>query len=334
MNLFRVHAYAVEPGRTTGGTGAPLGGAVTVTADVRQALEEASRQSGLEGRTLVDVRVDSSTRTSDVRERLLAFAFDNPSAARSAALDLASRLGDAMDRRSTPCLFIAAAARDGDRRQVTIWTFPRDEAFQFGGRAGAATIRLLTDVFSRTSRLRKAALFEGRKVRTDFLRGRVLDFQANNVSREVADFWIARFLGCGLAIASETGTRLLARTVRRVYEQTTEPVEREQLHAAISAIRHSPQPRWSMRDFADQYLQGPVRDRMLEAAPNPEALESSFDFDRNVFDESVNFRVFRLDSDVYVSAPFDEVGRSVTVQDQHLRCEGDIVDEKVRARHA
>lgn len=329
-----MHAYAVEPGRTTGGAGAPLGGAVRVTGDVRDALEEASRQSALESRTVVDVRVDQASRTSDVRDRLLAFAFDGPSSARSAALDLASRLSDAMDRRSTPCLFIVAAARDGDRRQVTIWTFPRDEAFQFGGPAGAPTIRLLTDVFSRTSRLRKAALFEGRKIRTDFLRGRALDFQANNISREVADFWIDRFLECRLAIASETGTRLLAKAIRRVYEQTTEPTEREQLQVAISAIRHSPQQRWSMQEFADQYLQGQVRDRMIGAAPNVEALDSNFDFDRAVFDQAINFRVFRLESDVYVSAPFDEIGRSVTVQDEHLRCEGTIVDEKVRARHA
>ncbi len=333
MELFRVHAYAVEPARTVEGSSSPQGGPVRVGAELQAALEEAARQSQLENRILVDFRVDTTTRTNPVRDLILGFAFGAGPAANKSAAGLAGRLANAMDRRSTPCLFVLAASRDNGRRRVTLWTFPREEAFQFRGRGGSPSIRLLTDVFSRTSRLRKAGLWEGANRRTDFLRGSVLDFQANLTTREVADFWIERFLECLLSIASDTGTRLLANALRKAYEGA-EIAEREQLYAAIASVRQTPQRRWSLQEFGDRYLQGGTRDRFLKAAPNPQVLDSPFDFSREVFDGAIHFRVFRLESDVYVSAPFDEVGRSVVVEGERLRAEGTVTEEKVRARHA
>jgi hypothetical protein len=120
--------------------------------------------------------------------------------AEAAAAELAARLSQAMENRSPACLFLAAGYRDSAAapvREVTLWIFPRDDAFRFRSRAHA--IELLSDVFSRTSRLRKLALFDGRNLRTDFLEADVLDFQAGGIGG-VAEFWIERFL--------ETGSRL------------------------------------------------------------------------------------------------------------------------------
>ena len=86
------------------------------------------------------------------------------------AVDLAARLSSAMDNRSPACLFLAAAYRDNASalsREVALWIFPRDDAFRF--RSQAQAIDLLSDVFRRTSRLRKLARFSGRNLRTDFL---------------------------------------------------------------------------------------------------------------------------------------------------------------------
>jgi hypothetical protein len=334
MNLFRVHAYAVEPARTLASATAPRGGPVKLDAELQAALEEATRQSQLENGIQVDFRVDPRTRTNEVRDLILRFAFGTASEAAASAAGLADRLARAMDRRSTPCLFIVAVARDDGARRVTFWTFPRDEAFQFRGDSGSPSIQLLTDVFSRTSRLRKAALWTGERRRTDFLRGNVLDFQANQTSREVADFWIDRFLDCTLAIAPDSGTRLLANSLRKTYEATQDAAEREQLHAAITSVRQAPQTRWSLREFADRYLGGDVKERFLNSVANQQVLDSPFDFSRDTFDKTIHFRVFRLETDVYVSSPFDEIGRSVVVQGDRLRAEGIVREEKVRARHA
>jgi hypothetical protein len=80
-----------------------------------------------------------------------------------------------MDLRSHACLLVCAAYQDGARRRVTLWTFPKDEALRLRHNRSGSSIDYLEDVFSRNSKLRKAALFEGQQRRTDFLTGRVLD---------------------------------------------------------------------------------------------------------------------------------------------------------------
>lgn len=316
----------------------PTGGQVTVNTDIRTALGNAATVAQLDQQNLVNLRLNTTTRTSDVRDNLLAYGFaEDDDNADAPAVWLATRLAKAMDNRSKACLLVTTAYRLDDRRRLTIWIFPKEEALQFAtARGGARRINLLTDIFSQTSNLRKAALFEGRNLRTDFIEGRVLDSQAHASTLDIADFWIGRFLDAELAIQGEAGTRILAGTIRKAYESLREPDEREQMHAAIIAIRHSPQQRWTLRQFSNRYLQGHVKDMFLNSAPNPDSLQSAFDFDKGVFDKTLNYRIFQLDSGVYVSSPFDEVGRSVRVsaQERRLACEGTIVQEKVATRRA
>jgi hypothetical protein len=242
-----------------------------------------------------------------------------------------------MDRRSYPCLFTVAAAGDTDRRSVTMWTFPQEEAFQFQSASPRPSIELLTDIFSRTSRLRKAAVFEGKNLKTDFIRGKVFDFQTTSVSREVADFWIVRFLHGVLAIHGPTGTRHLARCLRAAYEKTEGIDAKEQIYSSVVAVRQSRRPRWSLQEFADHYLTGEARQAFVRAVPNQETLDSSFDFDRNTFDATLNFRIFGLNTGVFVSSPLGEVGKSVVLsgtRQKTLRCEGTVIEEHLRTRHA
>ena len=248
---------------------------------------------------------------------------------------MARRLSDAMDHRSAICLLVLGAMREGNQRRVTFWTFPKDQAFRFRNRADGSSIQVLTDVFSQTSKLRKAALFEGRRLRAHFLSGRVLDFQANDITQSVADFWIRRFLQCDLSMAGDAGTRLLAKTVRKAMESCPDLDAQEQLLVAVMAARRAPQRRMSLQQFADRYLDGEARAQFLAAVPNDEGRNSMFDFQRNVFDDTLKFGVYALDTGVWVSSPLAEIGRSVTVDDEmRLACEGTVVEEKVRSRHA
>jgi hypothetical protein len=336
MELFRLHAFAVSPQRTAETPTPPSGGAIAISGDLRSAFTDLGDAARTDARTEVDFQVDTTTRTNDVRDLLLAFGFGSPSGAKAAAVALARKLASSMDRRSAPCLLFLAALREGNRRRVAVWTFPQDEAFRLQTSRRAPSVELLKDVFSRSSRLRKAAFFEGARRRTDFLRGLVFDSQAMSAAKEAADFWIVTFLECVLAFHGEAGTRHLARSLRGAYDLAADPNEQEQLSTAVMAIRQSPQRRWSLRRFAETFLSGPARGHFLEAVPNDAVLESPFDFQQEIFDQTVGFRVFRLDSNVFVSAPFDEIGRSVTLEgheQRRLRCEGQVVEEKVKARH-
>ena len=338
MELFRVHAYLVSPQRGVEHPIPPEGGAIAISAELQRIIAENLQSAKLESRTVVDFQMDPVARANSTRDLIMRYAFGESSETDAAALSLACCLSSAMDLRSTPCLFVAAAFRDGDRLAVTLWTFPRDEAFRLRHGSGGPSIEVLTDVFSQTSRLRKAAQFQGRQLRSDFLSGRVLDFQADHASRDVADFWIGRFLECRLGIGGDgAGTRLLAHTVRRAYEVCDNLEDKEILYTAVMAMRRSPQQRVSLQDFADRYLSGRAHDIFINAAPNADGLSSAFDFQRELFDATLQFRIFQLKTGVFVSSPLTEVGESVQItegQERRLSCEGEIVDERLRTRHA
>src|SRR5205809_205791 len=137
MELFRVNAYSVSPQRGTASPLEPAGGAIAITRDLRQVINDNLASADLDRRTTVDFQVDSATRTNETRDAVLAYAFGGGSAAQTAAIVIAHRLSVAMDLRSDPCLLVLAARREEDKRAVTLWTFPRDEAFRLHrGRGG------------------------------------------------------------------------------------------------------------------------------------------------------------------------------------------------------
>ena len=332
VNLLRVHAYSVSPGRTAEASAEPEGGAVSATAELRRVIQDNINSADFDRRTAIDFQVDPTTRTNQTRDLVLAFAFGESAGARVAALSLARGLAQAMDQHSTPCLFVPVAFQDGEKRAVYLWTFPRDEAFRLRRDGAGPAIEVLTDVFSQTSRLRKAARFQGRNLRSEFLSGRVLDLQTNNASRVVADFWIVRFLHGRFGISGDAGTRLLARVVRKAYDDCGQLDDKEALYTAVMAMRRSPQKRVSLRDFADRYLEGAAHDAFIAAVPNQDSLDSVFEFSRDVFDSTVQFRVFQLDTGVFVSSPLAQIGESVQITEgkrRQLSCRGRILNEQL-----
>lgn len=337
MEFFRLHAYSVVPQRTLDETVPSTGGAIKPNAELRAVMEESEKSAKFDKQPLVEFIVDSLTRTNEIRDAIMAFAFGETAQAKAAALLLVRRLATSMDERSAPCLFIPTAYQYEEQARVVLWVFPRDGAFQLRVNRDNPSIGILKNVFSQTSRLRKAAAFEGKKLRTDYLSGRVLDHQAGSPTRDVADFWVSRFLQCASSLRNEAGTRVLAKVVRHAYETCSAPSAKEQIQTAMMAVRQSPQKRISLAAFANNYLEGEAKDAFLAAAPNNQTRATFFDFDRETFDDILQFRVFQLDTGVYVSTPPTEIGLSVQISgqtDRKLVCEGRIINEKMRMRHA
>jgi len=75
----------------------------------------------------------------------------------------------------------------------------------------------------------------------------------------------------------------------------------------------------------------------LRTEVNTDSLSSVFDFHREVFDATLQFRVFQLNTGVFVSSPLAEIGKSVQItegQQRSLSCQGEIANERLRIRHA
>lgn len=339
MNLTRIHAYEVTPQRLAKTVTPPRGGALSADAAFQKSLNEFFRKSRLKVQPTVDFRVQSKAdddTSHDVRKSLIDYCFGAASTAKKAALALAGRLGKAMDDRSPFTLLLLAAYEDGTTRRLIIWAFPKDEPFHFSASGDRAKVRILKDAFSRSSSFRKAAMYEGRNKPMEFQSGRVIDRQAQQSFGTAADYWVSNFLDSRFSLTGKAGTRLLARTLRSTYDLLTDQNDKDQISNAIVAVHASKRRQWSLRSFANEYFEDDVKKAFLSKAP-PESRTTTFSFQKQEFEQKLNFRIFRLEDDVMVSAPFGTIGQSVHIEDgeeRTLTCEGVIVDEKVRARYA
>lgn len=340
MELVRIHAYEVTPQRLLALATPSRGGAFSPDAAFRKSLDEFLDKSNLTSQPMVDFRrkagAGSEGGKHEVRELVLDYTFEAPGRAKAAAISLATRLGKAMDDRSSFTLLMLAAYRDGDTRRLVIWAFPKDEPYHFGVRGDRARIRIMKDAFSRSSSFRKAALFEGIRSPTTFWNGRVIDKHVQNGFGTAAEYWVSNFLDSRYSLTGKAGTRLLARCLRETYGALTTQEDRDKISNAVVAVHASQRTQWSFQRFAKEYLVGNAKDIFLEKVP-PESRSSTFRFDKPEFEAKLNFRVFRLKDNVMVAAPFGTVGKSVKIEEgekRKLRCEGEVVAETVRARYA
>jgi hypothetical protein len=315
-----------------------VGGRFPANAAIRNSLAELFLKSGLQREAQVDFRVrDGATIASHpVRTLLLDFSFGNSTNASAASRQLSEKLADSMDNRSPAALLILTCLQDGGKRRTVLWAFPQDSGFQFRSNTSGARIRLLKDIFSHSSRLRKAALFEGHNRPSDFLSGRIIDLQAVGSTGTGADYWVDAFLDCQFSLSGVAGTRRLATYLRIAHESLTDQADKDQVFNTILAIRTSPTKNWSYKRVAMRFLTEPARTEFLSRIPTRET-NLVFKFDRSEFEKRLNFRVFETQRGVYVSAPFGTVGTAVHLTggpQRRLTVDDVVVDEKVRARHA
>ena len=128
------------------------------------------------------------------------------------------------------------------------------------------------------------------------------------------------------------GTRLLARILKVTYDDLTETTERNQITDSIRSAFGSNKRRFSMHQYANEYLTGNAKTTFCDKAPS-ETFKTKFDFDKREFEEKVQLRVFRLDDDVVISAPFSSINNSVKLvgrDSKEIRVTGTIVEETVK----
>ena len=337
-SLSRAYAYEVSQRQAEDFRG----GAVRSSASLISTLESTFRQSGLDQATSVDFNIDTAdgtARSNPVRSALISIGFGNATQARKSGAGLAARLGAAMDHRSKPALLLISVHEVSGRpghRQLILWTFPQQEVFRLRSQGSGAAIDVL-DVFSRESKLRKAAMFAGGKGSTDLLTGRALDFQASATDRAVADLWIVKVLDARLQMSSDEGTRLLARSLRHAHDRLKgDPHAQAEIQAAIVQLRNTRASRITLGQVASPFSD-PVAAAFRAPQFNDDAMTAAFPLNKALFDKMVEYTIYELDNGVWVSAPFGALGKGVTEEatpdGKRVTATGIVESERVRARH-
>ncbi|MBN72960.1 MAG: hypothetical protein CME32_27205 [Gimesia sp.] len=336
---FKIHAYEVVPQRLENDAEDPRGGAFTADAAFKLELEKYLKNSKLPSRPEISFRFEDMTETGirshTVRQSIMDYCFGASATSKKASLKLARLLSKSMDNRSPYTLLMLVAYKgqtDESFRRLVMWAFPKDEPFQFTARNGTAKIKIPKDIFSRSSSFKKGSLYEGFQNDSAFLQGYVIDRQAENSWGTAADYWVSQFLDSQFSLTGTAGTRLLARTLKLTHENLIESTDRNQITDSIRAAFTSTKQRLSMHIYANEYLTGNAKSTFLSYSP-PETLKTKFDFDKAEFEEKVQLRVFRLDNDVVVSAPFSTINHSVKLtgkDSKKIRVTGTIVEETVK----
>ena len=277
----------------------------------------------------------SDDRENEIRSLISQYADNDDQIINAAAVELAERLAFSMDRRSSPCLFVITGFIKGEMNQIILWAFPKDEALRLNVSTKGSTIELLNDIFSQTSRLRKAASFEGGRHANSYLSGKIVDYQANQSERQIARFWIEEFLQCCLALSPAAGTKILADSLKVMSQKTKNFDEQQKITAAVMSVRNSPKKSWTPTSFADAYFDNVLKKRFLKCLPNTVSEHLLFDFDKETFDLKVGYSSYELDTGAVVTTPLNQVGVSVQVSEGEnptLTCEGRVMSERLRTR--
>jgi hypothetical protein len=337
MDIVRTYAFQVTPLRTVSVSASPQGGLFQASDELRALFNDLVKTSKLEIKSLVDLLSDddeNSPYRSSIRDRLSSVCFGDEAEAATSATEVAAKLSLSMDNRSAKqSLFVLVTYGDEKTRRAVMWLFPKEDVFRFDAGKRQPDLKLLTDVFSKSSTWRKAALFSGTSTKNGFRTGRVIDNQSGKSDETAADFWIHLFLNARYAMDSKNATNQLVGYLKDAF-QSSVGHQREQLYSAITGIPLLPDRDWTFKEVAEQYLDKEYRSGFLSLVP-VELRESSFKIDSGVFESKLNTRVFETVEGVWLSAPLSEIGSSVKVVDDRnqITFKGTIKAEEMRARH-
>ena len=154
-----------------------------------------------------------------------------------------------MDDRSPYTLLMFVAYKDDKDdgfRRLVMWAFPKDEPFEFRAGKDSATIEIPENIFSRSSNFKKGALYEGLQDDEQFLKGFVIDRQAENSWGTAAAYWVSDFLDSQFTLTGPAGTRLLASTLKLTYDELIVQADKNQITDSIRTAYGSNKRRLSL----------------------------------------------------------------------------------------
>jgi uncharacterized protein (DUF2267 family) len=335
FSLDRVYGFTVIPQRTAeeGEQAAPQGGLVRIDASLRSMVASSVQKIGASALSTVDFDIDAD-RANPVRDDVVLVAFGNTQTPRAACERLAARLSATMDNRSRVALLLVIVEHDGDDRRVSLLMLPREgDVLLLNPRQSQATdvvIDVLRDAFAAGTGLRKLARLSGHESRTQFLSAEVLDFQLASAQKNIADFWVERFLQARPRMNTDTGSRELAVALQRAFSVAA-PDERDTVLAAMLKAGSGSVRKTSLARFADE-LPESVRGKFLRGL-EPAVQRAVFEVNRGVVKENLSRYIVTTKDGVIISAPSDLVGKTLAVRksgrSRVVKYEGEVDDERV-----
>jgi hypothetical protein len=252
--------------------------------------------------------------------------------------DLAERLEQNTDRRSSLGLLFLIAGKEGNDHKIVISRFPTDTAIYVDENSDNLTVEFLERVFLKHKASYKAVAYQGSSLHGGFWNGRAIDKQLNSPAGELSNYWINDFLASELTVTAAAGTRRLANALRNAAKKSDLDVKQE-IVAAATLARGLIGQTLSINDFANQFgLSQAARAAITSELKVPQIAHERFEFDFAEFQTLIAYKSVELSNGGTLTASssdFDDVFRKELVDEEERQVrfttEGRVVNEKFKS---
>ena len=333
LELEKIHSFLVHPAKKATDP-PPIGGATVPPKGklgkmLTEVFERASAECDID---IVFLHDADGKQNNPCRDLLVAYIAD-PTV--TAGREVAKRLQEITTLRSGLGLLFLMKGTEAKRQRLVLSRFPADQGVVAQANAQQLTVEFIEQVFMKSAKAYKSALYSSEPVKGGFWEGRAVDRQLSG-PRELSDYWIRDFLMSELRTTGPAGTMRLAVGIRDAIRSTASLQVRQELIAAVTLLRGQDKKR-SVRKIVQDLALSPEAVGAIEAKfPRPELMDETFQFDKDEFDKHVPYRAVELDNGgmmVAEDSEFPKIFRREQLDGPgqvRFVTEGRIVDERLR----
>lgn len=256
------------------------------------------------------------------------------------AQTLAERLRDCTTGKSGLGLLFFIIGEEEETKKIVISRFPADQGILAETKGNTLTIEFVQQVFMKSAKNYKSALYKGSSFDSDFWTGHLVDKQLNLKYSEVAHYWIHNFLDSDFKTTAKAGSRRIALALKDATKKTDDLKVKEEIISCIKLLQNAAEENISINSIVERFhLSDKASNLIISEIPNSQLIYDEFRFDLEEFKNIAAYKSVELDQGQIVTAPADIFDECINIEEintkdniYHLSTDGKIVDEKIKSR--
>lgn len=309
MPITHLHSFLVHPGKKidTKELKPVAGTALKLSGKLFAMMDEIYGDTDEECK--IKVRFIATKKQNDARDLVVKYA-DKPTL--SAGNKLAERLQIVTDGSPGLGLLFLIRGTEGGNTKTIVSRFPADVGILAEVRKTGLSVDFLEEVFMKSSKRYKAAVYEDANLATGYWKGKIVDRQiGQGVMRSVSDYWLVDFLESETFTTAVSGSKRLARIFDDAVKKAPNADVRDELISTAKLIPNLAGNTVSPASVVKHFSLTPESEKQVQSsAKNPELYAEKSRLNRDAFLSVLSFETIELDNGAVLSAPsgqFDEV---------------------------
>ncbi|HML95584.1 MAG TPA: hypothetical protein PKC29_09175 [Thermodesulfobacteriota bacterium] len=338
MKIIKIVSFLVAPGKSIEDADPSKGTEIPLTGSLYNMLSEVFEKSHDECNTPIRFKMSASNgQTNPVREHLISI-MRNPELA--SVRHLADRLRDYTTRKSGLGLLFVVVGIESELKKIVISRFPADQGILAETQGDDLEIEFVEQIFMKSSRTYKSAVYEGVSFDSDFWTGFVVDKQLSLQHSDIAQYWIHDFLNSDFRTTPKAGSKRIALALKDATNKATDLKVKDQIITSTKMLHNLAGKNISIGSIVRRFnLPDEVKDIIFDEVGNTDLLHDEFILDLDEFQKYIKYTSIELDKGQIITAPseiFDDCIKKEKLEEKNniyrFSTEGEIIDEKIKGK--